>query len=34
MKMNLRAMNLDVQQGFSDIVDHFIRRYCGLGIGL
>jgi hypothetical protein len=27
-------MNLDVQQGFSDIVDQFITRYCGLGTGL
>jgi len=29
--MNLRAMNQDVLPGFSDMVDHFIRRYCSLG---
>jgi len=29
--MNLRAMNQDVLPGFSDTVDHFIRRYCRLG---
>lgn len=29
--MNLRAMNQDVLPGFSDMVDHFIRRYCRLG---
>lgn len=36
--MNLRAMNRDVQpgaqQGFSEIVDHFMRRFCRLGTGL
>src|SRR6266487_3834162 len=30
--MNLRAMNQDVLPGFSEMVDHFIRRYCRLGI--
>ena len=29
--MNLRATNLDTQQGYSEIVDQFIRRYCRLG---
>lgn len=29
--MNMRAANQDVQQDFSDIVDHFIRRYCRFG---
>jgi len=29
--MNLGAMNQDVLPGFSDMVDHFIRRYCRLG---
>jgi len=29
--MNLRAMNQDVLPDFSDMVDHFIRRYCRLG---
>jgi hypothetical protein len=27
-------MNLDVQRGFSEIVDQFITRYCRLGTGL
>jgi hypothetical protein len=31
--MNMRAANQDVQQDFSDIVDHFIRRYCRFGNG-
>ena len=30
----MRAAKQDVQQDFSDIVDHFIRRYCRLGNGL
>jgi hypothetical protein len=29
--MNFRAANQDVQRDFSDLVDHFIRRYCRLG---
>ena len=29
--MNMRAANQDVQQDFSNLVDHFIRRYCRLG---
>ena len=32
--MKMRAAKQDVQQDFSDIVDHFIRRYCRLGNGL
>ncbi len=32
--MNLRATNLDMQPGFSETVDHFIKRYCRLGTGL
>ena len=32
--MNLKAMNLVVQQDFSEIVDQFITRYCRLGTGL
>ncbi len=32
--MNIRAMNLDVQQSFSEIVDQFITQYCRLGTGL
>lgn len=32
--MNLRATNPNVQQDFSDLVDHFIRRYCRVGAGL
>jgi hypothetical protein len=32
--MNISAANQDVQQDFSDLVDHFIRRYCRLGNGL
>jgi hypothetical protein len=32
--MNLKVMNLEVQQGFSEIVDEFITRYCRLGTGL
>jgi hypothetical protein len=32
--MNIRAANQDVQRDFSDLVDHFIRRYCRLGNGL
>ena len=30
----MRAAKQDVQQDFSDIVDHFIRRYCRIGNGL
>jgi hypothetical protein len=29
-----RAMHQDEQQGFSDIVDRFLTRYCRLGPGL
>jgi hypothetical protein len=29
--MNMRAADQDVRQDFSDLVDHFIRRYCRLG---
>lgn len=29
--MNLSAAKRDVQQGFSELVDHFITRYCRLG---
>jgi hypothetical protein len=29
--MNLGAINRDVQQAFSDLVDHFIRQYCRVG---
>ena len=29
--MNMRAANQDVQQDFSDLVDHFIKRYCWFG---
>jgi hypothetical protein len=32
--MNLKAKDLEVQQGFSEIVDQFITRYCRLGAGL
>jgi hypothetical protein len=32
--MNLKAMDLEVQQGFSEIVNQFITRYCRLGAGL
>jgi hypothetical protein len=32
--MNLHAENRDVQQGFSELVDHFIRRDCRLGTDL
>ncbi len=32
--MNLRARDLDVQREFSEIVDHFIRRYCRIGTDL
>jgi hypothetical protein len=32
--MNMRAANQDVQQDFSYLVDHFIRRYCRVGNGL
>jgi hypothetical protein len=32
--MNISAANQDVQQDFSDLVDHFIRRYCRLGNSL
>ena len=32
--MNLRAMNRDEQQDFSEIVDQFIMQYCRLGTGL
>ncbi|MGZ3611279.1 MAG: hypothetical protein ACXWPS_08140 [Ktedonobacteraceae bacterium] len=32
--MNVRVANQDVQQDFSELVDHFIRRYCRFGNGL
>jgi hypothetical protein len=32
--MNMRAAKQDVQQDFSDLVDHFFRRYCIFGNGL
>ena len=32
--MSMRAAKQGVQQDFSDIVDHFIRRYCRIGNGL
>ena len=32
--MNMRASDQDEQQDFSDLVDHFIRRYCRFGNGL
>ena len=32
--MNFSAANQDVQRDFSDLVDHFIRRYCRFGDGL
>ena len=32
--MKMRAAKQDLQQDFSDIVDHFIRRYCRIGNGL
>ena len=32
--MNLRARDLDEQQGFSYIVDYFIKRYCRIGTDL
>ena len=32
--MNLRAMNRDVQQEFSEIVGQFILQYCRVGPGL
>jgi len=32
--MNVRAANQDVQQDFSDLVDHFIKRYCRFGSDL
>ena len=32
--MNIRAVNQDVQQDFSDLVDQFIKRYCRFGTGL
>jgi hypothetical protein len=32
--MNIKAMDLEVQQGFSEIVDQFITQSCSLGTGL
>jgi hypothetical protein len=32
--MSQRAMNQEVEQEFSEIVDQFIRRYCRVGPGL
>ena len=32
--MNFSAANQDVQRDFSNLVDHFIRRYCRSGDGL
>jgi hypothetical protein len=32
--MKIRAADQGTQQEFSDLVDHFIRRYCKVGNGL
>ena len=32
--MNISAANQDMQRDFSDLVDHFLRRYCRFGDGL